>query len=62
MVKTLPLSARDASLIPGQGTEIPHASGCGQKLNKICLFFFLKKDLDVDMHKEKTPVCEYGLL
>ena len=27
VVKTLPFNARDEGLIPGQGTEIPHATG-----------------------------------
>ena len=27
-------NAEDLSLIPGWGTNIPHASGCGQKINK----------------------------
>ena len=34
MVKTSPSKVEDVGLIPGQGTKIPHATGCGQKLNK----------------------------
>ena len=30
VVKTLPSNARDMSLIPGQGTEIPYAALYGQ--------------------------------
>ena len=31
VVRTLPSSARGADLVPGRGTKIPHATGCGQK-------------------------------
>ena len=31
---TLPSNAGGAGLIPGRGTKIPHAEGCGQKLKK----------------------------
>ena len=31
VVKTPPSSAGDWGLIPGEGTKIPHAAGCGQK-------------------------------
>ena len=34
MVKTLPSNAGGMGLIPGQGTEVPHATECGQKLKK----------------------------
>ena len=31
MIKILSSSAGGTGLIPGQGTKIPHAAGCGQK-------------------------------
>ena len=31
-VKTLPPNAGAMGSIPGQGTKVPHAVGCGQKL------------------------------
>ena len=34
MVKTLPSNAGGVGSIPGRGTKIPHAAGCGQKLKK----------------------------
>ena len=34
MVKTPPSDAEVVSSIPGQGTKIPYAKGCGQKFNK----------------------------
>ena len=34
VVKTLPSNAGGVGSIPGQGTKIPHAMGCGQKLKK----------------------------
>ena len=33
-VKTQPSNAGGMGLIPGQGTEVPHATECGQKLKK----------------------------
>ena len=32
VVKTLPFNAAGVGLIPAQGTKIPHALGCGQKI------------------------------
>ena len=34
VVKTLPSNAGGVGSIPGWGTKIPHAVGCGQKLKK----------------------------
>ena len=34
VVKTLPSNAGGMGPIPGWGTKIPHAVGCGQKLKK----------------------------
>ena len=34
VVKTLPFSAGGVGSIPGQGTKIPRASGCSQKIEK----------------------------
>ena len=34
VVKTQPSNAGGMGLIPGQGTEVPHAAECGQKLKK----------------------------
>ena len=34
LVKALPSNARGMGLTPGQGTKIPHATGCGQKFKK----------------------------
>ena len=31
VVETLPSSAGGAGSIPGQGTKVPHATGCAQK-------------------------------
>ena len=33
-------NARDATWIPGQGTKIPHATCCNQKIKKTEFFFF----------------------
>ena len=34
VVKTLPFTAGGPGSIPGQGTGVPHAMGCGQKCSK----------------------------
>ena len=41
MIKILSSSAGGTGLIPGQGTKIPHAAGCGQK----------------SLKKKKEPEC-----
>ena len=34
MVKTPAVNAGNGGSIPGWGTKIPHAAGCGQKISK----------------------------
>ena len=56
VVRTLPSSAGGADLVPGWGTEIPHATGCGQKktqhniVNQLYVnksFFFFLRNISV---------------
>ena len=48
VVKTLPSNTGDMGSIPGWGTKIPHAVGCGQKL---------KKKKDMKMAYKHTKIC-----
>jgi len=43
VVKTLPSNAGGVVSIPGQGTKVPHAMGCGKKKKKLMVFSIFRE-------------------
>ena len=55
MVKTLPSTPGGMGSIPGQGTKVPSAMGCGQKLKKKKL----RKRLKIFKNIKSRLSCHY---
>ena len=57
VVKTPPSNAGGVGSIPGQGTKVPHAAGCGQKsLKKKKKNLISKRHTNVESVKKKRQV------
>ena len=63
MVKTLPSSTRDVSLIPGQGTKIPCDTRPMQpKINKIHFLFEKERNISLQIQGKLEEVsCSLGV-